>query len=57
MARSIAASISEIDNALVRIADGSYGVCEVCNQPISEVRLAARPATVRCVGCASGGQE
>jgi RNA polymerase-binding transcription factor DksA len=57
MARSIAASISEIDNALVRIADGSYGLCEVCNQSISEVRLAARPATVRCVACASGGQE
>jgi len=38
---------------LARLAAGSYGVCERCGQPIGEARLAARPAAVLCIGCAS----
>lgn len=51
-ARSIAASISEIDRALLKIGDGSYGNCESCGVPILEQRLKARPASVKCVDCA-----
>ena len=35
--------ISKIDEALVRIEDGSYGYCEETNEPIGIKRLEARP--------------
>ena len=41
--------IGEIDAALDRVADGSYGICEVCGGPIGEPRLDARPTASRCV--------
>ncbi|MGB7861740.1 MAG: TraR/DksA C4-type zinc finger protein [Acidimicrobiia bacterium] len=52
-ARSIAASIADIDSALLKVGDGSYGICEECGQPIADARLEALPAAVRCVNCAS----
>jgi RNA polymerase-binding transcription factor DksA len=33
------------------LADGSYGVCLNCHQPISPERLSAVPETVRCLHC------
>jgi RNA polymerase-binding protein DksA len=45
--------LAEIDAAMRRLADGSYGTCEVCGQPIGEARLAARPVTTTCIHCAS----
>lgn len=42
----------EIDAALARIADGSYGQCEVCGGAIGRDRLRALPAIRRCVTCA-----
>jgi DnaK suppressor protein len=45
--------VAALDAALARLAAGSYGVCERCGQPIGEARLAARPAAVLCIGCAS----
>ncbi len=44
--------LDEIDAALARVEDGSYGVCEVCGAPIPEPRLRARPVARTCVGCA-----
>lgn len=52
-ARSIASSIADIDRALGRLEEGKYGLCEVCEQPIPQTRLDARPATSRCVSCAT----
>ena len=52
-ARSIAASIKDIDRALVKIDDGTYGVCDSCGDPIGEARLEALPAASSCVTCAS----
>lgn len=54
-ARSIAASIGEIDIAIERFQRGEYGVCEVCGEPIPAERLDARPATTTCVKCATPG--
>ncbi|HEY5889798.1 MAG TPA: TraR/DksA C4-type zinc finger protein [Acidimicrobiia bacterium] len=51
-ARSIAKSISEIDQALSRLDSGRYGLCDVCGEMIPPARLEARPATVTCVDCA-----
>lgn len=45
--------LAQIDQALTRLADGSYGRCAVCGQPIGAARLAARPMTTTCIRCAS----
>ena len=45
--------LAEIDSALRKLDDGSYGVCETCGQPVGAGRLAARPTAARCVRCAS----
>jgi DnaK suppressor protein len=44
--------LQEVDAALKRIDDGSYGVCAECGKPISEGRLEARPYAVLCIECA-----
>ena len=41
--------LHEIDAALARVADGTYGRCAVCGAPIAPARLEARPATDRCI--------
>ncbi len=41
----------QIDNALLRIKDGAYGICEECGEEIPEKRLQARPFAAMCVGC------
>jgi len=46
------AQIAAVDAALERLAQGRYGVCEVCGQPIGAERLAARPSATTCVRCA-----
>ena len=42
-------TLLEIDAALRRIGDGSYGVCEVCGEPIGALRLAAIPWARLCI--------
>ena len=44
--------LGEIERALERIDDGTYGLCERCGEPIAAERLEALPYAVRCVGCA-----
>ena len=45
--------IRAIDAALGRIADGSYGTCVNCGDPIGEERLDAVPQAPRCRSCAA----
>ena len=45
--------LAEIDSALRKLDDGSYGVCEICGRPVGDERLAARPTATRCVRCAA----
>jgi RNA polymerase-binding transcription factor DksA len=52
LAERAAAELAEVDQALVRLRAGSYGRCEQCGALIDEHRLAARPATRWCIGCA-----
>lgn len=44
--------LAELDLALARIAEGTYGRCERCGGPIPQERLLARPAARTCVPCA-----
>jgi DnaK suppressor protein len=43
--------LNRIDEALKKIQDGSYGVCENCNKPISLKRLKAVPYAKLCIKC------
>jgi RNA polymerase-binding protein DksA len=49
LVEQIEASLGEIDRALKRVSEGTYGSCEACGLPIGEERLEARPATRYCV--------
>jgi RNA polymerase-binding transcription factor DksA len=43
------AMLDEVRRARRRVADGTYGKCEVCGEPLPEERLEVRPWAVRCV--------
>lgn len=43
--------IRKIDQAMNRIKDGTFGICESCGGPISSKRLQARPVTTLCIDC------
>jgi DnaK suppressor protein len=43
--------IGKIKEALERIDNGTYGICEVCGEDIGEPRLKARPVTTLCFEC------
>ena len=43
--------INKIKEALERIEGGTYGICEDCEEEISESRLEARPVTTLCIEC------
>jgi RNA polymerase-binding protein DksA len=42
-------TLGQIDRALAKIGDGSFGVCERCGKPIGEERLLARPWATLCI--------
>jgi len=43
--------IMKMQEAIKRIDDGVFGICEVCGGQISEKRLIARPVTTLCIDC------
>jgi len=43
--------ILKIRDALERIDNGTYGICESCGEDISIKRLKARPVTTQCIEC------
>jgi DnaK suppressor protein len=43
--------ISKINEALARLDDGTYGICESCGEDIGDERLTARPVTTLCFDC------
>jgi DnaK suppressor protein len=43
--------LNQIERALNRIQDGSYGQCESCGQPIGKMRLMAFPRATLCMTC------
>jgi DnaK suppressor protein len=50
--RQVEGHLAEIDEALARVTDGTYGVCVRCGRPIPAGRLEARPSARTCVACA-----
>jgi DnaK suppressor protein len=45
------AEILEINEALRRLDEGTYGLCKHCGKPITPMRLAALPQAVTCANC------
>ena len=49
LADTLQTQLNRVERALVRIDDGTYGTCAVCEEPIGAERLEAVPATDRCI--------
>jgi DnaK suppressor protein len=49
--------LSKIQEALDRIDDGSFGLCEECGERIGIERLRARPVTTLCIECKADQEE
>ncbi|MSP62499.1 MAG: conjugal transfer protein TraR [Myxococcales bacterium] len=43
--------LKKIDHALAKLDEGTFGICEECEEPISAKRLEARPETTLCIRC------
>ena len=48
----VRAELADVDRALTRNADGSYGICARCGKRITVARLDARPTATLCIDCA-----
>ncbi|MFO1314612.1 MAG: TraR/DksA family transcriptional regulator [Burkholderiales bacterium] len=46
-----AGELAEVEAALARVADGTYGTCVECGEPIPYARLAVSPSAPRCIAC------
>ena len=46
-------TLEDVDRALTKLSDGSYGACEGCGKPIGDARLEAMPTARNCMECAS----
>ncbi|HKK00723.1 MAG TPA: TraR/DksA C4-type zinc finger protein, partial [Desulfuromonadales bacterium] len=44
-------TLVDIDAALERVADGSYGICQRCEEPIAPRRMEVRPFSRYCIDC------
>ncbi|HYL53055.1 MAG TPA: TraR/DksA C4-type zinc finger protein [Acidimicrobiia bacterium] len=53
LAGTLRETLQDIDAALGKIEQGTYGLCESCGRPIADARLEAMPAARLCIACAS----
>lgn len=50
-------TIDRINNALLRLTEGTYGLCIDCGEEIEQKRLRALPFAVRCMDCETSREE
>lgn len=43
--------LKNINDALEKIEEGTYGICDNCKKPISKERLEANPSAKKCIEC------
>jgi DnaK suppressor protein len=55
--RNFLLRIRDREEALARIDDGTFGICEECGEDISEERLKARPMATLCIDCKTKAEE
>jgi DnaK suppressor protein len=53
LAGNLRESLNDVEAALVKLDNGTFGTCESCGQPIPPARLEAKPAARLCMDCAS----
>jgi DnaK suppressor protein len=51
-ANSIAVTLADVERALEKLRDGSFGICDSCGETIAEERLDAIPWATLCIDCA-----
>lgn len=51
LVESLKGQLSSVDQALIKVGNGTYGSCDQCGLPIPPARLDARPASVLCIDC------
>lgn len=49
--------ITKIDEALARLAGGTYGLCQECGEEIDLERLKVRPVTTLCIQCKAAQED
>lgn len=49
--------VAKIKEAIKRIENGTFGVCESCGGEIEEKRMLARPVTTECIDCKTAAEE
>lgn len=54
-AKNLDAKLRDVERALAKLDEGSYGTCDVCGSPIGTERLEAIPWAVRCMDHAQRG--
>jgi DnaK suppressor protein len=53
-ATKLSAMLQDVERALQKLGEGTYGICDSCGDAIPPERLEARPWSVLCVGCSAG---
>ena len=53
LANKLRETLTEVEAALAKLDEGTYGICEGCGQQIDSARLEAMPAARFCINCAS----
>jgi DnaK suppressor protein len=51
------AQVEQIDDAIERMQEGTYGVCEMCAEAIPAARLKALPSATLCIECKSAEER
>jgi DnaK suppressor protein len=52
-ADALTAKLADVDRAIAKFEDGTYGICDRCGSTIPDERLEARPSSILCVGCSA----
>jgi DnaK suppressor protein len=53
LARTLQETLDDVERALAKMDEGTFGTCENCGNAIAEPRLEAMPAAKQCIDCAS----
>jgi DnaK suppressor protein len=53
VADSLASKLKDVERALAKLDEGSYGECDSCGMPIPSARLEAMPWATLCVDCSA----
>ena len=56
LATELRTALADVEHALEKLEQGTYGICEKCHKPISPDRLEAKPAVQRCIECAAASR-